>query len=665
MVEAKIHSAAGATTGFWYVVDQSKLTYESRTEIRFTGTVSEGRFAGKKLVETWFGRFDTKNQQIIHIDKIIQTIGGKTHTSLAFDPAIADTGPSWEAAFADGFTYRGNSFSNDLVADSGHDRLYGGGGNDTLDGLDGDDRLDGGRGADRMKGGLGDDLYHVDATGDVVIEKRDAGTDTVRSTISYVLPSRVERLILDGDRGLKGTGNSLDNRITGNEGANRLLGKSGDDLLRGGGGDDRLDGGAGHDILRGGSGDDVLILDIGDGSYDRGPDGGPGTDTASFAGADHPVFVSPIGPRDAAWLVIGANGELRMVSIETIIAGNFDDRISGRPFADRLFGKGGDDRLDGAGGADSLFGGGGNDALTGGSGGDRMEGGRGNDVYSVDNSRDMVIEKRDAGTDTVHSTISYALPGRVERLILDGNRAISGTGNALDNRITGNDRANRLFGENGDDRLNGGGGADRLDGGRGADRMAGGRGDDTYHVDNAGDLTIEQRGAGTDTVRSTITLTLAAEVEALVLSGDAAIDGTGNDLSNRLSGNGAANRLDGGAGNDDLRGKLGTDTLHGDTGADTFVFRTAGEAGIGASRDAIVDFAWGEDLIDISRIDACTLSPGDQEFWFIGTAAFSGTTQELRYADGIVAGDANGDGLADFEIAIVNLAPLAAEDFLL
>ena len=364
MVEARIYDVAGETTGFWYVVGGSSLTYESRSELRFTGTVQEGPFAGRKLVETWFGRFDTKNQLIIRIDEITQSIGGKTHTRLSFDPAITDLGPSWEAAFREGMTYQGNKHANYLETAEGDDRLIGLGGDDRLVGLDGDDRLDGGRGADRMVGGRGDDVYLVDNAGDAVIEQRGAGTDTVRSTISYTLPGQVERLILDGDRAISGTGNGLANRITGNDAANRLFGKNGDDTLRGGGGDDRLDGGAGRDMLKGGSGDDVLILDIGDGDYDRGPDGGSGQDTASFAGADHPIFASPIGPKEAEWLVTASNGELRMFSIETIVASDFDDGLIGRPFADRLFGRDGDDRIEGGGGRDSLYGGAGKDFLS-------------------------------------------------------------------------------------------------------------------------------------------------------------------------------------------------------------------------------------------------------------------------------------------------------------
>jgi len=148
-----------------------------------------------------------------------------------------------------------------------------------------------------------------------------------------------------------------------------------------------------------------------------------------------------------------------------------------------------------------------------------------------------------------------------------GVGTFTGTRNARDNRITGGD---------GNDRLNGLDGRDRLDGGLGADRMVGGAGDDTYTVDNIGDLVIEVVGEGVDLVRSSITYGLTAEVERLELTGTGAIDGTGNELNNRLTGNdninlllGADGRdsLIGGGGNDSLRGGAENDTLIGGDGA--------------------------------------------------------------------------------------------------
>ena len=63
--------------------------------------------------------------------------------------------------------------------------------------------------------------------------------------------------------------------------------------------------------------------------------------------------------------------------------------------------------------------------------------------------------------------------------------------------------------------LTGNAAANRLDGGAGADIMTGGAGNDTYVVDNAGDVVTEAAGGGTDTVESSITFTLGAEVENL------------------------------------------------------------------------------------------------------------------------------------------------------
>ena len=58
-------------------------------------------------------------------------------------------------------------------------------------------------------------------------------------------------------------------------------------------------------------------------------------------------------------------------------------------------------------------------------------------------------------------------------------------------------------------------------------------------------------------------------------------------------------------------------------------------------------------------------SPKSQSFSFIGADAFHGVAGELRYASGTVEADVNGDGTADFSLAIANLSSLAAGDFIL
>jgi len=90
--------------------------------------------------------------------------------------------------------------------------------------------------------------------------------------------------------------------------------------------------------------------------------------------------------------------------------------------------------------------------------------------------------------------------------------------------------------------------------------MAGGLGNDTYVVDNAADTITELAAAGTDTVETSSSYILSANLENLTLTGAAAVNGTGNADANALTGNSANNILDGGAGADAMAGGLGNDT---------------------------------------------------------------------------------------------------------
>src|ERR1700686_2910440 len=113
-----------------------------------------------------------------------------------------------------------------------------------------------------MAGGAGNDIYYVDATGDVVTEGSGAGTDEVRTTLSsYTLGSNVENLTFIGTGNFTGTGNTLANVITGGTGNDSLTGGAGADTLNGGAGDDTLNGGTGSDTMVGGAGNDIYVVD--------------------------------------------------------------------------------------------------------------------------------------------------------------------------------------------------------------------------------------------------------------------------------------------------------------------------------------------------------------------------------------------------------------------
>lgn len=241
-------------------------------------------------------------------------------------------------------------------------------------------------------------------------------------------------------------------------------------------------------------------------------------------------FVDQDGAADPAGGTASLSGVVSTVS-----------NLTGNVNADTLDGNDGVNTLTGAGGNDTLRGFGGADTLDGGTGNDNMAGGQGDDIYILDTAGDVVTENAGEGMDTVLSHVSWTLGAEIERLELLGS-STSGTGNALNNTLIGNSLDNVL------------------NGAAGADDMNGGIGNDIYIVAAAGDLTTENGGEGTDTVRSYIDWMLADNVERLELAASVLtpINGTGNALANTLVGNSAANNLNGGEGNDYIVGGAGT-----------------------------------------------------------------------------------------------------------
>ena len=515
---------------------------------------------------------------------------------------------------------------------------------DRLTGTSAANSIDGGAGGDTMTGGAGNDTYTVDNAGDQTLELADDGVDLVRSSVSFTLQANVEHLTLTGVAAVTGSGNSLANTLTGNSGVNALTG---------GAGNDTLDGGVGRDTLSGGSGDDLYVVDnsgeqaieVAGGGIDTVQssvsfalqaevekltltgssaangtgnglantlvgngmanvlDGGAGIDTMT-GGAGNDTYVVD-SAADKIVEAAGGGSDLVRSSISLILQAEVEKLTltgssavsgTGNSLANALTGNAAANTLDGAAGADTMTGGG------------------GNDTYVVDNTGDQAVEVYGGGVDLVQSSVSFTLMAEVEKLTLTGSSAINGTGNSLANTITGNAAANVLNGASG------------------VDTMIGGAGNDIYVVDLSGDRTVETSGGGTDTVRSSTTFTLQAEVENLTLTGNGAVDGTGNGLANVITGNAEANVLDGG---------VGADTLTGGAGGDTYIVDSIGDKVVEAGGDGSFD--------EVQSSVSYSLQSELEELVLIGSSAISGIGNNLgNFITGNAAANViNGDAGAD------------------
>ena len=151
----------------------------------------------------------------------------------------------------------------------------------------------------------------------------------------------------------------------------------------------------------------------------------------------------------------------------------------------------------------------------------------------------------------------------------------------------------------------------------------------------------------------------APEPVALALTGTCSADrllgGDGNDTLNGLKGN------------DHIQGHGGADDLFGGGGSDTFVYAKVSDS-TPAAPDVIHNFARGIDKIDLTAIDAVA-GGSNNAFAWIGNSAFSGAGQLRTQSTSsglILQGDIDGDGKADFAIAIdASYHALASSDVLL
>lgn len=381
-------------------------------------------------------------------------------------------------------------------------------------------------------------------------------------------------------------GNILADLIDGGAGDDNISGLAGNDTILGGAGVDTIWGGAGNDVINGGDGNDIL----GDGN---GIDDGMSLDKVSGDEGDDTIYT------------FSGN--------DTLSGGNGNDILDASISV-------GSNRLNGDAGNDTVYGAGGNDIINGGVGDDLMLGGRGDDTYYIDSAADVISELGDQGTDTVFSTISYALGNAVEKLTLQGALDIDGIGNSLDNVLSGNSAANILFGAAGNDTITGGSGNDQLWGDIGSDSLLGGLGNDIFYVDDLNDVVVELASQGTDTIYSTLSFTLGVNQERLILQ-DTAIDGIGNELNNRITGDAENNTLVGNAGNDILIGGEGGDTMSGGYGNDTYY--------VDSVADVVIDLA-GQGTDTVYSSISYVLSPYLQNIVLQGTTDIDATGNTLN-----------------------------------
>jgi Ca2+-binding RTX toxin-like protein len=562
--------------------------------------------------------------------------------------------------------------SDAIDGGEGDDQIFGQGGNDTINGGIGNDFIHGGSGDDAIDGGEGDDwLFGGGGVGDVVHggegndELRSGGTGSyfgdAGDDIAYAASGTPETLdggdgidtldvstfpftyTIDLNTGLTNYGGesfvNFENVVSG-DGGDTITGTGTINLIRTGAGNDTVNAGGGHDTVEGGAGADTL-------------DGGAGRDTLLYGGIANITVSLATNTASGG----DADGD-SFVNFENVTTGGGHDTVTGST---------GDNVLRTGGGNDTVNGGAGDDTIEGGSGADNLSGGA--DIDTLDYSSSV-------GAVTVSLAANKASGGDAEGdTIASFETLTTGSGN---DTIVGGSGANVIRANGGDDRIRGGGGNDT---------MYGGDGDDLYYVDEAGDTTIEAFDAGWDLVRSTVDHILANNVEELFIGG-AARDGTGNTRANVLHGSASSNVLlglggddiirgdagrdtiDGGAGADLIDGGAGKDTMTGGSSRDVFQFRDGDFGATRALADVITDFSHSDtEKIHLGLVDADTGTGGNQAFAFIGGGAFTSVAGQLRYAKlngtTYVEGDTDGDGAADFVIALSGMLNLVTSDFVL
>ena len=132
---------------------------------------------------------------------------------------------------------------------------------------------------------------------------------------------------------------------------------------------------------------------------------------------------------------------------------------------------------------------------------------------------------------------------------------------------------------------------------------------------------------------------------------------TGLDLNDELNGSEQSDLLIGLKGKDTLHGGPGADVLIGGKGKDRFLYT--------ALEDSLVNEEGRDHILDFGKKDKINLQALADELQFIKKGKFSGTAGEVRFAKETLSLDIDGDGTADFAVALPGVTKLKGSNLLL
>jgi Ca2+-binding RTX toxin-like protein len=528
------------------------------------------------------------------------------------------------------------------TANGGNDSITGNSGADTLVGGSGIDTLVAGSGVTRLVGGSGNTTFVINNVSDVVQDTYTTSTNTLRSSVTYTLPTNVNALVLTGTAALKGTANAGNDTLTSNTGVDTLVGGAGNDTFVVSNASDVVQdtsttasnivqatvnfslptnvnvltftgstalhgtGNAGNDSMTANTGADTLSA-------------GNGTDTL-VSSATGTAVDSLVGGTGNDLFVVHYSGDIVTVggthgvdTIQSSVSYTNATNVANLALT-------GTSALTGTGSATTasqITANSGADTLSAGTAVVTLVGGAGNDTFVINSTSDIVQDTVTTTSNVLSSSVTYTLPTNINRLILTGTGALVGTANSANDTLTANT------------------GADTLVSGTGVDSLVGGTGANLFIVNNASDIINVGASHGVDTIQSSVSFSASANVANLTLTGTAALMGTGNSLAGTIKAN---------TGNDTLVAGSGADTLVGGTGTDVFVVNSSSD---------IVSLATSgtSDTIQSSAL-TYTLPTNVQYLMLTGAAALAGTgNTALNLVTGNTGNDTltGGTGIAALE----------------